>query len=123
NLAVLYPRPPNWPVWQAALSAITIIVLTIGALSMIRKRPYLIVGWLWFLVTVAPVSGVSALGEHFMADRYTYVPLIGLFIAIVWAGAEIAKRWRFLQLPLCIVSILVVVSLAILSRAQLKYWK
>jgi Tfp pilus assembly protein PilF len=123
NLAVFYPRPQNWPAWQVILSAITIIALTLVALLMNRRRPYLTVGWLWFLVTVAPVSGVAPLGEHSMADRYTYVPLVGLFIVVVWAGADVAQRWRFLQLPLRAASILVVIALAIVSRGQLKYWE
>jgi tetratricopeptide (TPR) repeat protein len=123
NLAVFYPRPQNWPVWQVTSSATTIIALTFAALLMSRRRPYVTFGWLWFLVTVAPVSGVAPLGEHAMADRYTYVPLIGLFIAIVWAGADTAQRWRFLQLPLCVASLLVVISLVIVSRGQLKYWE
>src|SRR5205085_10869558 len=55
--------------------------------------PYLAVGWFWFLVTLAPVSGLIALGDHAMADRYTYVPLIGLFVALVWGAAELIASW------------------------------
>jgi tetratricopeptide (TPR) repeat protein len=123
NLAVFYPRPQNWPAWQIIFSVLTSLAITFLAFFMIRRRPYVTVGWLWFLVAVAPVSGVAPLGEHSLADRYTYVPLIGLFIAIVWAAADVGERRRLLQLPLVVASILVIISLAIVSRAQLKYWE
>ncbi len=83
NLAVFYPYPDlNW--WKVALAAAAIVAITIG----VRRRPYLLIGWLWFLITLAPVIGIIQVGVQDRADRYTYIPLIGLAIMLAWGAAE-----------------------------------
>ena len=83
NLAVFYPfRDLPW--WQPALAAVAIVAITIGA----RRRPYLMTGWLWFVITLLPVIGFVQVGVQARADRYTYIPLIGLAIMLAWAAAE-----------------------------------
>jgi tetratricopeptide (TPR) repeat protein len=88
NLSAFYPRLATLPALQVWLSAATIISLSLLALFVARRRPYAFVGWFWFIGTLVPVIALPY-GDHSMADRYTYVPLIGLFIAIIWTLAEL----------------------------------
>jgi hypothetical protein len=95
HLAVLYPLPGhNPPIWQAPAAGLALAVLSLLALRQARRHPYLLVGWLWYLGTLLPVIGLVQVGVQAMADRYTYVPSIGLFIAVVWGMADLAARWR-----------------------------
>jgi len=90
NLAYQYPHPgTTLPEWQVVATSVTLAVLTVSCLWFGRRRPYLAVGWLWYLVTLVPVIGLVQVGLQSMADRYTYVPLTGLFIIVVWAVADL----------------------------------
>jgi Flp pilus assembly protein TadD len=93
NLAVFYPYPElNW--LKAALAGAAILGITIGAAAAFRKRPYLAVGWLWYVITLIPVIGLVQVGLQARADRYTYIPAIGLAIALAWSAAEfLPRRW------------------------------
>jgi tetratricopeptide (TPR) repeat protein len=85
GLAVFYPHPRyGLPVWEVVVSAILLVVLTTLAIRARRSRPYLLFGWLWYLVTLLPVIGLVQVGEQARADRYTYVPLIGIFVICAW---------------------------------------
>jgi tetratricopeptide (TPR) repeat protein len=93
GLAVFYPYRPIALISLAALAAAgTLVLLTILAVWQWRRRPYLLVGWLWYLGTLVPVIGLVPVGYQAMADRYTYIPLIGFFIALVWWGAELFRK-------------------------------
>src|SRR5207247_1875148 len=95
NLAVYYPlAPAGIPVWQIIGAAFLLIGITAFCLFQLRIRPYLIVGWLWFLGTLLPVIGLIQVGGQTMADRYFYIPSIGLFIALVFGLANIAPTRR-----------------------------
>jgi len=123
DLAVLYPHPgtslPAWEVWGAALllgSATALAVYTR------RRRPWLLAGWFWYLATLAPVVGLVQVGAQGMADRYTYVPLLGPFVALAWEfGGTNAGRRRVQASALLGVG--VVAALAIATRLQLAYWE
>jgi hypothetical protein len=92
RLAVVYPHPgPNLPWWQVALSSLALIGFTVFIVRR-AKRDYLRMGWLWYLLTLVPVIGLVQVGGQGMADRYTYVPLIGLFVAIVWAICDVLNK-------------------------------
>jgi tetratricopeptide (TPR) repeat protein len=90
HLAVFYPRP-TLPIWAGAVSAAIIILLSLAVLRFGLRRPYIPVGWFWFLGTLVPVTAIP-LGDHSIADRYTYIPFIGLFIVIAWAAADLAAN-------------------------------
>lgn len=92
ELALFYPHPRHIPLVKIAGSAALLILITAAAARCWRTRPYLAVGWLWFLGTLAPVIGIVQVGRQAMADRYTYIPHIGLFIALVWAASEWLRR-------------------------------
>ena len=94
DLSVLYPHPGSWPAWQVVAAAILLVTITAGVLHLAHKqwhgkewRP-LLVGWFWFLGMMVPVIGIVQVGIQSMADRYTYLPIIGLFFGIIWTIAE-----------------------------------
>ena len=93
HLAVFYPYPEAVSPWHTGLSVLVLIGITVYACLGLRKRPYLIVGWLWFLGTLAPVAGIIQVGLWpALADRWAYVPSIGLFVVIVWGGYACLQR-------------------------------
>lgn len=92
NLAVFYPHPRGVPTWQAAGCGLLLAGITALVLALRRKRPWLVTGWFWYLVTLAPVIGLVQVGDQARADRYTYVPLVGVFLAIVWEVRALSGR-------------------------------
>jgi protein O-mannosyl-transferase len=123
NLAVLYPYPVKWPLWKPIMAA-SFLVLTSALLR--RKgsqQPYLAAGWLWYLISLLPVIGIVQVGAQSMADRYTYLPSIGIFIMIAWGLAALSVNWRYRKETLAISSALVVITLMSLTRTQVSCWK
>lgn len=120
GLAVFYPYPAVLPLWQAVLAAAALTALSAVALRARRRAPYLAVGWFWYLGTLLPVIGLIQVGAQARADRYTYVPSIGLTIALVWGAADLLRRWPRAQIALA--SAVVLVSLPA-TRAQVAYWR
>ena len=94
DLAVFYPLRGDLGTTEVAAAALLLAALTVGALRAARRAPYLALGWLWYLGTLVPVIGVVQVGAQAMADRYTYLPSIGLYVAGVWGVAELVTRWR-----------------------------
>jgi tetratricopeptide (TPR) repeat protein len=118
RLAAFYPHPgKNLPIWEAAAAGVALILITALALWMARKRPYLAVGWLWYVGTLVPVIGLVQVGNQAMADRYAYIPLIGLFIALAWEMSEFL-RGKAAAVGACAVLLI----FAVLTRMQLPYW-
>ena len=93
NLAVFYPYPKAIPAWQVAAAAIVLAAITVLAVRQFRARPYWTAGWFWYLVTLAPVIGIVQVGAQARADRYTYVPMIGLLVILAWGAREMIVRW------------------------------
>jgi tetratricopeptide (TPR) repeat protein len=123
DLAVFYPFPgTDIPAWQIIGSALLLIAITAFCFFQRKTRPYLIVGWLWFLGTLVPVIGLVQVGGQTMADRYFYIPSIGLFIAIVFGLADIAERRRVPPWVGAAIANVVVLVLATLSNAQIHRW-
>ncbi len=124
NLAVYYPFAPiGIPAWQVIGAAFLLIGITVFCISQRKIRPYLIVGWLWFLGTLVPVIGLVQVGGQTMADRYFYIPSIGLFIALVFGLADIAKSWRVAPSLIAGIGGGVLLLLAILTNGQIKLWR
>jgi protein O-mannosyl-transferase len=122
NLSFFYPHAhTSPPLWQTACATILLLLITCLALAA-RNHRYLAVGWLWFLGTLVPMIQLVQVGNHAMADRYAYLPFIGLFIAICWGVADWAERWSVsrILLPAGTVAILLLMSFA--TRRQLSYW-
>jgi tetratricopeptide (TPR) repeat protein len=92
ELSVFYPHPGGWPVMQFVVSLVLMAGVSVAAILYIRRHPFLFTGWFWFLGTLVPVIGLVQVGGQSMADRYTYVPSIGLFVAVVWLVRRAAAR-------------------------------
>jgi tetratricopeptide (TPR) repeat protein len=95
KLAVFYPHPENrLPLWEIVLALAVLIAITVAGIVLRRKRPYFITGWLWYLGMLVPVIGVIQVGWQGRADRYTYLPQIGLYVLAAWAVADLSASWR-----------------------------
>ena len=124
DLAVYYPFARNGiPAWQIIGAALLLVGITVFCVSQRRIRRYLIVGWLWFLGTLVPVIGLVQVGGQTMADRYFYIPSIGLFIAIVFGLADIAKSWRVAPSVSAGIAGVVLLILATITSAQIQHWR
>lgn len=125
DLAVFYPHPGNTlPEWQVIGSAAFLAAVTVLVVRAARKRPYLLFGWIWFLVTLLPVSGLMQPGMHGMADRFTYIPHIGMFVMVVWGIADaVALPGRLRRPVLAAGACAVVVVLTVVSSVQVGYWR
>ncbi len=123
DLAVLYPHPGYWPVWAVTISAAVVIGVSIGAVYCWRERPWFLAGWCWFLGMLVPVVGIVQVGIQSMADRYTYLPMIGLFVAIVWGTGEALARNQAPPRAGFVLAGLVLLVCAGLGRAQVGVWR
>ncbi len=111
------------PAWQVALSILVLMTVTMASVRLARRAPYLIVGWLWFVGTLVPVIGLVQVGSQATADRYTYVPLIGLFIIAAWGVADLTARWPARRSVLVSTAMIVVTVLGVTARTQVQYWR
>ncbi len=123
NLAVYYPFPASLPIWQVVGSVLFITFLSFLFLKLYKKSPYLITGWLWYLGTLVPVIGIVKAGHHTMNDRYTYIPLIGIFIIIAWGVPEFLSNQHRKAAIQRAFAIMAVTACIILTWLQLKHWK
>lgn len=123
DLAVFYPLPSSIPLWQTTSSLLVLLLLSIAVICAWRRHPYLAVGWCWFLVTLAPVIGLIQVGGQSMADRYSYIPLIGLFIMVAWGVPELTKGLQHQQGILALLACVVIIVSAALTWQQLGYWR
>ncbi|MEW6076326.1 MAG: tetratricopeptide repeat protein [Thermodesulfobacteriota bacterium] len=124
GLSVLYPLPPAGPDTVKVIGAFVLVaVISAGVIMQRTSRPYLAVGWLWYLGTLVPVIGVVQNGFQAMADRFTYVPLVGLFIMFAWGLPDLLRTWRHRKTALAIVSVSVVLACMAVSAWQVRFWK
>jgi hypothetical protein len=123
DLAFLYPLPPSLPTWQVVGAILLIIAITVLVFWKSKRVPYMTVGWLWYVGTLVPVIGLVQVGVQTRADRYTYIPLIGLFIMASWGISELSKKWRYRTVALFASSAVVLVCLGMVTWTQVAYWK
>jgi len=124
RLAVLYPHPGNsLPMWQPIVSLLIIAAATAVVIYAGRRWRYLAVGWFWYLGTLVPVIGLVQVGAQAMADRYTYLPSIGIFIMVGWGIGGLAAKWRYRQTVLGICAGVVLAAFLICTRLQVRYWQ
>ncbi|HEY3129954.1 MAG TPA: tetratricopeptide repeat protein [Acidobacteriota bacterium] len=124
RLAVFYPHPGNSiRAWQVAGSFLLLAVVTLVVMRAARRRPYLPVGWLWYLVTLLPVIGLVQVGEQAMADRYSYMPLVGIFIIVAWGGAELLEKWSVPKAGAGLAAVAIIAVLAVITSIQVAYWR
>jgi protein O-mannosyl-transferase len=123
NLAVLYPHPGLWPLWEILGAVLLFIAATFMISWKAKKFPYLAVGWLWYVGTLVPVIGLVQVGSHARADRYTYIPLVGLFIIAAWGIPELLERWRYRKEVFVVSSALSLLGLFFVTWTQVGYWQ
>jgi len=124
NLAFFYPHPgQSLPMGQAAAAGLLLLLISIAVIRAGRRQPYLPVGWLWYLGTLVPVIGLVQVGEQAMADRYTYVPLIGLFIMAAWGVPELTRGWRYGRIVLRMAAGSLLAALMVCTWMQLRHWR
>lgn len=122
DLTVFYPFYPITPL-RAILCAVILCLISLSVLMTVKKLPYLIVGWFWYLGTMIPVIGIVQIGGQSMADRYTYIPLVGIFIMVVWGLTDLIERWRLSKSTLRISSAVVLILLSARTYDQVGLWK
>jgi Tfp pilus assembly protein PilF len=132
DLAMVYPHPGlGTSVRTAVLSTLVIIAITVLAVIFgfgfgfefgQRRRPFLLVGWFWFLGTMLPMSGIVTIGPHAMADRYAYIPLLGIFVIVCWGVAELIQRWKVPAVVYAAVAAAVLLALGSALHRQVSFW-
>ena len=123
DLAVFYPYEHSFPLWQILVSCFILIGITIVVIYAIKKFPFLFVGWFWYLGTLIPVIGLVQVGEQAMADRYTYLPSIGIAIMLVWGVPLLFQNETMRRKILFPAGIFYLTILAVLTWQQCGYWK
>jgi tetratricopeptide (TPR) repeat protein len=124
DLAVFYPFSRGGvAIPQVILSSLLLAGISAGVLVLRRHRPYLLTGWLWYLGMLVPVIGLLQVGAQTRADRYTYLPQIGLYLALTWAVADFCAGWRYRRIALGSLSSVILVALIFCARTQTSYWR
>jgi len=124
GLAVFYPLQGNQlPVWRIAVSALELIVISAGVVAWRRRYPYLMAGWLWYLGMLVPVIGLVQVGAQARADRYTYLPQIGLYFLLTWGAAELCRSWRHQRAVLGSAAAVILAGLMAGASVQTSHWK
>jgi protein O-mannosyl-transferase len=123
NLALLYPHPGLRPLWQILGAVFLFVAASFMVIWRAKRSPYLALGWLWYVGTLVPVIGLVQVGTHARADRYTYIPLIGLFIIVAWIIPELLERWRCRKEVFVASSALSLFALFIVTWTQVGHWQ
>jgi protein O-mannosyl-transferase len=124
NLAAFYPHPGNaLPMWQVFVSLLVLLLLTFLVLRKAKRFPYLALGWFWYVGTLVPVIGLVQVGAQSMADRYTYIPLIGVFIMIAWGVPQILEKRPYHKAFLSIVAGVLILLFSVCAWSQVRHWR
>jgi Flp pilus assembly protein TadD len=123
DLAVIYPRPMHSPLSQVLLAVALLLGISTLVLLWPRRRPYLLIGWLWYCGTLVPVSQVIQTGGHAMADRWTYIPSLGVLMLVIWGGYELTRGWRCQAVAWSVAGAAAIFLCLALTRHQLGYWR
>ena len=123
DLAVFYPYQHNYPDWQVAGALLILLGISGLAIYSVKKAPFFLMGWLWYLGTLVPVSGLVQVGRQAMADRYTYLPAIGIGIMLAWGIPYLLSSEKMRRIILAPAAAIVLAVLSILTWQQCGYWK
>jgi len=124
GLAVGYPPPPaHLPLGRVGLSLLVLVLISAGVVAGWRKRPYLLVGWLWYLGMLVPLIDLMQTGINARADRFTYLPQIGLYLMVAWGAADLCGRWRYGRIALAGAAAAILAALLAVAYVQTGYWK
>jgi tetratricopeptide (TPR) repeat protein len=123
NLAVFYPFSEQLPIWQILGSVLLILVISAAVIAVARRLPYLFVGWLWYTITILPVIGIVPVGNFAMADRFTYLPSIGIAIMLAWGIPLLFRNKDMRKNILFPAAVVFLIILSVLTWEQCSYWK
>ncbi|HZV34026.1 MAG TPA: tetratricopeptide repeat protein [Verrucomicrobiae bacterium] len=123
NVSPFYPRADSWPIVLVCAAALFLVMFSIAAFVCRKERPWWFVGWFWYLGTLVPVIGLIQIGEQSLADRYTYIPCIGILIALVWTVGALTKEQRRREIAASTATFAAAVTCLVLTRQQIGYWK
>ncbi len=123
HLAVFYPFPSHLPMWQPLAAAFLVAAATVFVVQWRRRYPFLATGWFWYVGTLLPVIGLAQVGAQARADRYTYIPMVGLSIMLAWGAVEIARKWPSLRTAFVIAGAAACLGCMAVTRLQLEYWQ
>ncbi|HYR22992.1 MAG TPA: tetratricopeptide repeat protein [Chthoniobacterales bacterium] len=123
NLALIYPHPGQLPLWQTICAGAVLILITASTFVLRRRRPYLIIGWLWYLIMLLPVIGLIQVGSQAHADRYSYLPQIGLWIAATWGIVDLSRSFRWRREVFSVAAPVIVAVFAWRAWVQTSYWQ
>ena len=123
DLAVLYPHPGTWRFATVAGAGMLLVIASVAALVFWHSKRYSVVGWLWYLGTLVPVIGIIQVGQQYMADRYSYIPLIGIFIILVWGACDLAQGLIRPKLALGTAAAIVLAVCVVATSRQLQHWR
>jgi tetratricopeptide (TPR) repeat protein len=124
HLAVFYPHPGDGLSWsKVAAAGLALVCIFILVIRQAKHRPWLATGWFWYVGTLVPVIGLVQVGAQAMADRYTYLPLTGLFVIIAWMAPQLLSGWRYQKTALEISSLAVLLALAVCTYRQVGHWR
>jgi len=124
RLAVFYPYPNNpLSIWKVTLASAFLLTVSAIAIFLRKKRPYVLTGWFWYVGMLVPVIGIVQIGEQGHADRYTYLPHIGLFLLIVWGAADLANTWQLRREYLWLAATITIAVLSYGAAVQTSFWK
>lgn len=123
NLSIFYARPSGGIGFMTGAGAVLLLALiTLAALLAIRRRPYLLAGWIWYLITLLPVLGIVQVGYQPWADRYTYIPSVGMTVALVWLFAEFARSSRRVRISLIGAGVAAVLVFSVVTQRYIAFW-
>jgi Flp pilus assembly protein TadD len=122
DMAFLYPFSEHLPIWQVMGAALLIILISAAVIATVKRLPYFFVGWLWYAITILPVIGIIQVGDP-MADRYIYLPSIGIAIMLAWGVPSFIKKEEIRKKILFPAGIIILAILAVLTEQQCGYWK
>lgn len=123
DLSVLYPHPGHWPAWQVWAAVALILIISAAAFTLRRRMPFIFVGWFWFAGMLVPVIGLVQVGIQSMADRYTYLPSVGLLVALVWMPVHAVRSHARLRLLMAAAGCLIVAACVFATYFQVRIWR
>ena len=124
GLAVLYPYPAEGVgSWRPLVAVALLAGLTLFFIRLAAKQRYVLVGWLWYLITLVPVIGIVQVGGQAMADRYTYIPSIGIFVVVAWGLGDLLSRWKYKRAVLSIFALIAILLATLATRNQVAHWR
>lgn len=124
GMSVFYPHPGNdLTILKEMLCGMALLGISAISIRLLKKAPYLAFGWFWYLGTMVPVIQIIQTGRHAMADRYAYIPLIGIFIIVAWGLPELLKKWHLKKMVLLILAGIYIPTLIVITWNQVSHWK